>query len=355
MTLSTTATELGRLMTCIGSRNMARSVPQDMDEEARQEGNAADWLAVELFEGHAVQVGARAPNGWSITDEMMDHVNQYLGALDCGAVQMNTSFEGDGWDVRGRADHIGWRDGVLFVDDLKYGYRLVSPVENWTLIAHAIGYCIREQIQPDVITLRIHQPRAYHPDGPLRSWSINYETLLHYHRVIDTLLSNPGDDLRTDLDICAKCHALPTCPAARQASMNAIDAAQVRFDDTLPNDTIAYEMELLRQAEGWIKNRKDALEELIIHKVRQGESVSHLGRKAQLKPRLGQRTWLKGLDGQMLSAMTGVDVVKYGAVTPAEAERRGADVSALTTRPTIGTKLEWVDLDAMARRSMGDG
>lgn len=364
MTLSVTATDLHRVMHCIGSIHMSAALPPDMDTEARDEGNAADWLAIELFEGRSVSVGARAPNGWIITDEMLDHVNQYLGALDCGAVQVNTSFEGVGWDVRGRCDHRVYRpydaqDGsaaVLVIDDLKYGHRLVSPEWNWTLLAHAIGCCIREYLVPERITLRIHQPRAYHPDGPLRSWSISYVDLMDCYSRIAQRLSNPTDELVTGLDWCAKCHALPTCPAARSASMNAIDAACIGFDDALPNDTLAYEMDLLRRSYTTIKARADALEELITHKVRSGERVSHNGRSAQLKPRLGQRTWAKGLNGKALSAATGLDLVKDSAVTPAEAERRGAPselVKLLTERPNIGTKLEWIDVDATARRAFG--
>jgi hypothetical protein len=336
---------------------MSRVLPEDHDHEARDEGTAADWLATELFEGRAVHIGARAPNGWIVTDEMMDHVNSYISALDCGAVQVNTSFDGEGWDVRGRADHIGWRDGVLVVDDLKYGHRLVSPERNWTLIAHAIGHVIRTGQVPERITLRIHQPRAYHPDGPSREWSFSYAELLEYHAQIAARLSNPTDELRTDLNICAKCHALPNCPAARAAAMNAVDAAGVSFDDNMPNDLIAYEMDLLRRAYGTIKNRADALEELIQHKIRNGEQVMHAGRAAQLKPRLGQRAWNPGLSASVLRQLTGLDLAgEPKPVTPAEAERRGMDKSlstALTQRPSIGTKLEWVDVDAAARRLIG--
>lgn len=370
MTLSVTATELHRLMRCIGSRNMSRAVPAEDDDEPRREGNAADWLAIEMFEGRDVQPGARAPNGWIVTDEMMEHVRQYVSALDCGTVQPNTSWEGEGFEVRGRADHTVWRDEVelinggngnvleeshwcLTVDDLKYGHRLVSPVRNWTLLSHAIAEVIKTGRTPERITLRIHQPRAYHPEGPLREWSISYAELLEYHAQITARLSNPTDELHTDLDICAKCHALPTCPAARAAGMNAIDArVDVAFDDTMSNDLLAYEMDLLRRAHQTIKNRADALEELITHKVRSGEIVSHDGRRASLKPRLGNRAWLPGIAPDVLCAMTGVDLTKPGVVTPAEAERRGASVDALTQRPNIGTKLEWIDVDSIARRSM---
>lgn len=356
--LTTTATELHRLMHCIGSRNMARSYPEVQDDEARREGNCADWLAVELFEGRQVAVGARAPNGWIVTDDMMDHVREYLGALDCGAVQVDTSFEGSGFDVRGRADHVVHRAHRLTVDDLKYGYRLVSPEWNWTLLAHAIGYCIRAQIQPERIILRIHQPRAYHPDGPLREWSLSYGELMEcYNRIVATL-GSPSNELRTGLDVCAKCHALATCPAAREAEMNAWDALKYSvFDDALDNNQIAHQFELSRAAQMFSKNRMDAIEELITYRVQNGESFSANGRSARLKPRLGQRTWNKGLTGAALSACTGVDLRKDATVTPAEAERRGVSkdvITQLTNRPNIGTKLEWVDVDAETRRVFGD-
>lgn len=353
MTISITATELHRIMHCFGSTLMPRAVPQDANREARDKGNAEHWLAEQMFVGSAVAAGAVCPlNNYVITDEMIEAVSTYISALDCGELEIDTSYSGAGWEVRGRADHVVYRGSTLTIDDYKGGYRIIEPARNWTLISHAIGWVIRNETAPDRILLRIHQPRPYHSDGPLRKWSCSYEELMGFHHQIATRLSNPTDELVTGLDHCAKCHALALCPAARQASMNAIDAATIAFDDSLPKDVLTHELETLRMAVGMIENRRDALDELISHRIKGGEVFTGYA----LERRYGKRKWKAGLTGKALSLAAGVDLVKDGIVTPAEAERRGVNkdvVATLVDRPLLDPKLKRIDADAKARAAFG--
>jgi len=366
--ITVTATDLPRVMHCFGSLHMPPAVPGGGDPTAREEGNAAHWLAEQMFNGSPAHAGLTAPNGYVITDDMVEHVSQYVSALDCGEMEADTSYSGAGWEVRGRADHISWRpawDGVvrpgnvcrahstLTIDDFKYGWRIVSPVRNWTLMSHAIGWCIKHQQRPDRITLRIHQPRPYHADGPLREWSCSFEELMGFYSQIEQRLSNPTDELVTSLEHCAKCHALALCPAARSASMNALDVADRVFSDDLPKPVLLREMELMRQAVGLIEARKDAIEELVTHRIKQGEVFDGY----VLERRHGQRRWKPGLTGAALSMAAGVDLSKDGIVTPAEAERRGVSkeaIAALTDRPLLDPKLKAVDIDARARAIFGN-
>jgi len=368
MTLITTATELPRLMVCIGSRLMPAMLPADSNREARDEGNAAHWLAEQLFKGVPVASGAVAFNGYIITDEMIEHVRGYASALNCGELECDTSYSGENWEVRGRADHLVYEPAgvapplsviqpysTLTIDDFKYGWRLVSPERNFTLLSHAIGWCQRPgNPTPDHIVLRIHQPRPYHPDGPLREWSCSYSDLIGYYKQIQARLAYPDATLTTSLEQCAKCHALAGCPAARTAGMNAIDASMLAFSDNLPKDVLTHELETLRQASVMIENRRDALEELISHRISSGDVFNGY----VLERRYGHARFKPGLTGKMLSIAAGVDLTKDGTVTPAEAKRRGvneAAIAALTERPLLPSKLKAVDVDSRARRIFGDG
>ena len=361
MTLVTTATELPRVMHCMGSRLMPAAIPCGGDQTARDEGNAAHWLAEQMFNGAPAHAGLTTPKGYVITDDMVEHVSSYVSALDCGEIEVDTSYAGDTWEVRGRADHLSWRchpndqyesAQILTIDDFKYGWRPVSPVRNWTLMSHAIGWIVRTQQRPDRIVLRIHQPRPYHPDGPLREWSCSFEELMGYYSQIDARLSNPTDELMTSLEHCAKCHALATCPAARTASMNAIDAADVVFSDDLPKPVLTAEMEMLRQAVKMIEARRDAIEELITHRIKSGEVFDGY----LVERPYGNRRWKPGLSGKVLSALAGVDLTKDGIVTPAEAERRKVSkeaIALLTDRPLLDPKLKAVDVDVRERAAFG--
>lgn len=340
-------------MRCIGSRLMPAAIPPDYDTDARDEGTAADWLAEQLFNGATVPAGTKAPNGWVVTDDMLEHVRVYLDALDCGDMQVVTTFQGDGWEVRGRADHIKYRDGVLTVDDLKYGHRIVSPVENWTLLAHAIGWSIAHSVWPGKVVLRIIQPRPYHVDGPVREWFCDAATLAAYHSAIAQRLSNPSDTLTSGIEQCVRCHARYDCLAFDRSAWNALDVVMDAFHDDMPNRVLAYEHEQFQYAQSLIKTKADAVEELMTYRIKSGQVIEGYA----LEQRHGQRKWSSGMSGQMLTAATGVDLSKDGIVTPAEAERRGVDksvVAALTERPMIGAKLRKIDPDAMVRRVFGE-
>ena len=346
-----TATELHRVMHCFGSLHMPRAVPSDPNDDARLQGNAEHWLAELMFDQGIAESGITAPNGVIVTDEMIEAVSTYVSALDCGQVEIDTSYAGQGWNVKGRADHVAWRDTTLTIDDYKSGWRIIEPRMNWTLISHAIGWVIANETAPERIVFRIHQPRPYHPDGTLREWSCDYPTLMGFYHQIAERLSTAPDELRTG-EHCAKCHALATCPAARQASMNAIDAATLTFNDNLPKDVLTFELETLRGGLDTIKNRADALDELISHRIGKGETFPGYA----LERRYGHRKWKPGLTGAMLSAMAGVDLRTDGIVTPAAAERMGvskAAVAALTDSPLLAPKLKRIDADAAGRAAFG--
>lgn len=354
--LTTTATELPRLMVCIGSRLMPSPMPQGGNKEQRDEGNAAHWLAEQIFKGHNPPPGTVAPNGYVITDDMVEHVCSYVDAIDCGELECDTSYSGQGWEVRGRADHLKYRVATLTltIDDFKYGWRIVEPDENYTLLSHAIGWCIRTGTRPDRIVLRIHQPRPYHSDGPLREWHCNYEQLMGYYDRIANRLANPTDELVTSLSQCVKCHARYDCRAFDQAAYNAIDVMGTAFDDTLPKHVLTYEYSLFTQAEAMIKIAREAREELISHRIKTGEVFDGYS----LEQRYGQRRWKPGLTGHALSLASGKDLVKDGIVTPAEAERRGVPkevIDKLVDRPLIDPKLKAIDVDAKARQIFGTG
>lgn len=353
--LITTATELPRLIQCIGSRAMPRSLPKDHDKQATDEGNAAHWLAEQIIDGSVdPRAGLTAPNGHIVTDDMIEHVRTYISNLDFGEVERDTTHAGTNWQINGRADHIQFRDNELTVDDFKYGWGIVSPVENWTLISHAIGWIKSTRIIPAKITMRIHQPRPYHQDGPVRSWTIDYNKLLDFSRRIDNRLENPPELELVTGPLCRKCHALPTCNAAREASVNAIDVATTGFTDEIANDVLSHQYEMMERAKAMIEARFDAVKELMTHRVKTGEVIEGYA----LESRYAQRRWKTGSNPDFLKVVTGKDLSKDGLVTPAEAERRGVDpatVKAFTERPMIGSKLTKIDVNAKAAKYFGSG
>lgn len=330
---------------------MPRSLPANVsDPTDREEGNAAHWAAQQLFNGVDLVEGQFAPNGYAVTGEMLDHVQTYLSALDCGEMEAETSFGTDHYRVNARCDHRKYRADMrhLFIDDFKYGWRIVPVENNWTLIAHAIGTVQFLPEPPLLITFGIHQPRPHHPDGKHRTWTIDYNHLQQLWTELHNVLTNPTDMLQTGPQ-CAKCPALATCPAARSASMNAIDATALAFSDDLPNDVLSHELDVLRNAQATLENRLSAIEELTKHRLRAGQIIDNYA----LSQEYGHMRWKSGLNAEGLKLASGIDLSKPGLVTPAEAKRRGVPetvVKALTERPTTGIKLIRQSIDERAKK-----
>ncbi len=354
---TTDATSLNRLMNCNGSRLMGgENSPMNAAPivDGRDEGNAAHWLAQRTFCSDRIEndfIDQKAPNGFFITQDIAEHVGDYNNYIEehAGSVEFESSFGNDLFQVNCRADHIGVKNGILHIDDFKYGWRIVEPDMNWTLIAHAIGYFIQNpQHTIAQIKFTVIQPRPGHPLGSVRSWQIDYgEFVKLWQKVYDTL-SNLSEDLNTGSH-CAKCPSLFNCPAARMASMNSIEASTVAHDDEIDNALLSFELDTLYRAKSALISRLEALEELAINRSMKGEVVENYA----IERGLGNTTWAKGITPEMIEALTGVDVVSGKMITPNQAIKKHANetaVKALTYRPQTGMKLKRIDANKKAQR-----
>lgn len=359
--LTINAGDLPRFMACNGSRLMAASEPSSVgDTSQRDEGIAAHHMAAAVFNGHQTLdelIDRKAPNGVFMTSEMAQHVNDYLAICDAiyGKMEVDTSHDfSPHWVVNGRTDYVAYDQNIghLSIDDFKYGWRIVEPENNWTLVSHAIGFIKQSGYAPPAsISLGIFQPRPHHPDGPSRRITMDYGELTRLYDQMTAALCEPTDELRTSPH-CAKCPALVPCAAARNAEMNSIDACHTVFSDTISNELLSFSLDNLNRASDMIKARKEAFEELAKHRLTAGQVVD--GYSAGMG--LGNSRFKPGFDGPMLKIVTGHDLTEQKLVTPAEAKRRGVldcVLKAITERPPTGIKLERVKADKKAQRLLG--
>lgn len=355
MALTVTATDLPRLMACNGSRLMGGSTPPvNAADTVRDEGNAADWLVAQVYSGKFTAeelVDRAAPNGIYITVEMVEYLEEYLKDIQNSQIEVDTSYAGQNWQVNGRADRIAYKPASahLIVGDLKYGWGIIEPHGNWTLISHAVGWIARNPTLPvNEISFIIFQPRPYHPDGQIRTWTITREHLMELYGQINATLSNPSDMLVTGSH-CYRCPALALCPAARLAQMNAIDASEQAFEDDIDNENLSFQLDHIARAIKVLEQRFDAFKELATHRVRHGEVV----RNYVLENELTNRQWKGHVTPELLTIMTGKDLTKKNLITPNQAEKAGVSkdvVAAFTERRNKGVKLVRKDIDAQARK-----
>lgn len=355
--LSLTATELNRFMNCEGSRKLGKVEPVNIDTTSTDQGNAAHWLVEQVFKGDfSIEELAdrKAPNGVFITADMIEHVQEYLADIaGKGQVEIDTSHsDGANYEVRGRSDYVNFDGSNLFVSDFKYGWKIVEPENNWTLISHALGWYFRNQdTVPSSIIFTIYQPRPYHPEGSVRRWEISFDELMHRWQEMYAKLTNPSDDLNTG-EHCYKCPSMSQCPASQIASMNSIDVSEMVYNSEVDNRQLSFIMDEIKRAKTILSQVEDAYNDLALIRVRKGENVPGYSMQATK----GNLSWKKGLSCETVQLMTGIDVSKKNMITPTQAKKIGISqeiIDSLCERENKGFKLVRVDGSKKAEQLFG--
>lgn len=359
--LTLKADDLPRFMTCNGYRLMPHNAPFNVDDSARDEGNAAHWMVQQIHSGKLTfqnVVGQKAFNGVFITDEMVEFAIPYLDAImGKGEVECETSYgDNQRYQINARADHIEYDQlsDTLFVDDFKYGWGIIEPENNWTLISHAIGFIHRRLNGhfPARVVLRIFQPRPHHPEGKIREHVYDAGKMRDLFEYLIHTLCNPRDELRTS-EHCRKCPALATCPAAIKAGMNAVDVSERPFVADLDDATLGFMLDQIDRSMKILEQNKKAYSEKALHRLKAGGMIPGYTRETELT----NRQWKEGITVDTVKVLTGKDLAKKQLITPAQAVKHGLTedaVNALTERREKGSKLVRLDADKAAKKMFGN-
>lgn len=352
--LKTTATDLPRLLTCNGSRLMDKVSSVNQDNTVRDEGNAADWLIEQVFAGQHLPeelIDRKAENGVYITADMVDHLSAYFEWIKGrGVIEVDCSHSDPSWVISGRADHVWFDEAAqtLYISDFKYGWKIVDVLENWTLMSHAIGFIKLHQIKPNRIVFKIFQPRPYHPEGYVRSYTLSFEELQERSAYLSHKLMFIGDNLQTSKH-CYKCPALAICPAAQMAAMNAIDVSCNTFNSDVSNSDLEFLLEQTERAMTILKETRDAYENLAMNKLKNGQVFT----KYILQNDLGRERWKSDVEPEFIEAITGKKLTKTQLITPNQAKKTGISEDVLkmfTEIPNTGVKLVKVDPQKRAEK-----
>jgi hypothetical protein len=154
--------------------------------------------------------------------------------------------------IFGTADCIIRNDDELYIIDYKHGAGVaVDVVNNHQLILYAL---MALDTWPTIkqLTLVIVQPRAQHPDGPIREGRFDLDELEYWHQIFQHAIWDVTDAERAaDIlpylnagDHCQWCRAASVCPEIKS---KALEQAKVAFDDKViePPDPSALDLEQL--------------------------------------------------------------------------------------------------------------
>lgn len=350
---------LARTMQCAGFNQLTDLFYGPTNDAAKQ-GTAAGELLEAMLTQRTITpaVNFQATNGVYFDEEMKMNLTPFAEELiervpEILCEQRIDWVSESGVKIRGQYD-MGYVIGdTLHIDDLKYGYGIIEPKDNWQLLGYAIGEVIRRGRAFNEIVLRIFQPRPRHEEGPLREWRLSYNELLTYKAKIDAQLLKvaQGDKELVTGSSCRYCPAAPErCPAINRAVYNSVDVVLSDFtQDTLTDNDISRELTTLERIADILKIKKDSLEQLSISRIRNGGLIPTY----VVQESYGNRYWKKHVTPEALEAITGMDLSVKAILSPAKCEKLGVPkeiTESLTERWSRGAKLVKRDMNKMANK-----
>lgn len=321
---------MAQIVQCPGSVKLQALHPEPDGPEAMA-GTAAHWVferQVKLWPESDIALGEIAPNGVMVDQEMLDGASmmtEHVLGLD-GETWVEQSLRAPRLhpECFGTPDAVTWvqpkaRNRVA-ISEFKYGHGYVDVYKNWQLLAQAAA-CDPSDIT--IIDLYVVQPRAYHRDGYIRSWTITGAELAGYvdaMRLSCQLALSDKPPTRTGAE-CQHCTARHACATFQANAMDAVDMAGEAINLQLPTPAAANEKRRIDYAVKVLQARSSGLEQQLIVAAQRGEAVPHF----HIEHGNGREYWAKPHEQVIaMGEILGVDVAKpREAITPFQARAKG--------------------------------
>lgn len=267
-------------MQCAAWPRMNAPYANDPPTPESAEGDAAHWLACRVTQevpphNPALGVswlGIKAPNGVTIDQDMIDGAELFAEVVgEFATHETRVTCAGIHPHCYGTPDaDYGEPAHGLHIYDYKYGHRFVEVFENWQLIAYALGVIETRYggIRPPKIVFTIVQPRAYHRDGPVRTWTIDspaqfndYVARLHagaWAAVDQNGVPRPDAPATTGPE-CRDCRARHECTLFQAVAARLVDETGRAERYNLPPAQLGAELSYLDEALERLKARRDGL------------------------------------------------------------------------------------------------
>lgn len=288
-------------MNCPGSVALSDKAPPDTSSEAAEEGTAAHDLgeACLLDASEARNFLGQMFNGFTVTPEMADAVQVYVSwAYEKrhemgGIMEVESRFDLSAIapGVAGHNDLCIYKPGKkLVIADFKYGQNVVEVNENKQLLVYALGAALKWNFDFEEVEMVIVQPRAPHPSGPIRSWTVRREYLMNWSQVMvesARLTERPGAPLSRG-SWCKYCPAVGMCPRQSEAVEKALEVSMQNVV-ALPAPTSLSDKQISRilEARKQIEDFLDAVQKVALFRLQAGEKIDGL----KLVAGRGRRTW----------------------------------------------------------------
>lgn len=342
-----------RWVNCPGSIQAEATMP-NLRTDASDEGDAIHEIAAEMLRSRAQspnklpdEIPPVASNGVVLTDDLIevarmyvDDVHEYMGRFGV--------FGGDSLRIEQSVTmpsihdlNWGTYDCAMFANseqrivvwDLKAGRKVVEAHENWQLINYVIGILDEMPNVSDLnlsIELRIIQPRAFHREGPKRSWHIKAHELRAHRNLLSYAAHKSQEaDPETKAGVwCDNCRAASRCHTLQNAVAGTMDRIQTLELHELTPSQRSVELKQLRDAKIMLDERLESLETESLELLRTGVAVPGFacgtGR--------GSKVWTKSPDEIFaMGDLMGINLRNVKPVTPNQAVKLGIDEAVISS------------------------
>jgi len=333
---------------CPAQPTMAASIPPEESSDPAREGTCAAWVAEKILDGTfpdtAHMIGMSHENGWLVEADMVYKIQKYVDLVRAYGGEIHTERKVVlNRLISGTPDAFAVvaQGNVLHVDDLKYGFEIVDPYRNTqiSIYAGAILRMLLSRVHIERVVIGVYQPRAWHPNGIHRTWSLYPEDLMNFVREIEAAgeLTQRPDPLCVVGAHCEYCSAAATCAAVTHMNYKTYSRLCVHDQRHMTSVEAVEELEFLDLAADVLKSRKRAVHAEVEARIERGEHFAGWHREE----RRGNRKF--DTTPEIIEAITGKNPRDGKMVTPAELIRQGVNedmVNALSSTPRIPPKLK---------------
>lgn len=329
------------------------------DTEQTEEGTAAHWGLVEVLEGRIIAEGQIAPNGFVLTEEMVEGcelsaaaIRELVDADQPLILEKRLAASVLGPNCWGTPDVRQLRRSMaLAVIDFKWGHRFVDHIDNEQLLIYTalaiaetaaqMGMGYDQLDQRLMLELTIVQPRAF-GHAPVRTVRMPATDI---RGRINQLLAaaercTPGvRGPATAGSHCFFCPGRLECPAHLASAAASADFASIEAPIDATIATLSAMLKQVRSAAQRLEGTQKALESHLMVKAQLGENVPGF----TVERSSGPRKWNKPTpEVAALGDLIGIKLRKDAVVTPLAAEKLGVAkevIDAYTARTDGQPKL----------------
>jgi Protein of unknown function (DUF2800) len=272
-------------LNCSGYVEMISTYPDvspDEDNEVREDGTAAHWLAKEKNDGRVYEDGFIAPNKRKITREMQTGIDLYLSTIEgwrnvvaileqpvsCSIIYPGMKGTPDAWAVNPA-------EKIIYIGDFKFGFVRVEAWENLQLMCYAWSIIHLLNIADTSgwrFVFTIVQPRDYMQ--PVRVWEVAVDEtkpLLYSLQHAAAEAMHPSKRMCRTGDWCIDCHANYACDAFMQSTHTMAEKAKRPSHVNPTGAQMADEMKFIEDVIERLQARFDGLQTQAKHYLSKGE------------------------------------------------------------------------------------